>query len=155
MHNTFIGCAVYIPSNYLGFSGCETKVYLSYVCEFHIELYLPLYVSIMYFCMPHTVRLKVTHARFKCSIPKADDRNSLVNNTLEFLRQAPNNTEAYNASSSSTFHLVPGQHFILYVTYMTHVLFSNRTMCKSKCRIRENFDFSFAYHFAFLMSFLL
>ena len=43
-------------------------------------------------------------SRLKCSIPKEDDRKSLADKALKFLRQAPKNTEAHNASSSSTFH---------------------------------------------------
>ena len=32
------------------------------------------------------------YSRLKCSIPKGDDRNSLVDKALEFSRQAPKNT---------------------------------------------------------------
>ena len=56
----------------------------------------------------YSVFLHATHtkgySRLKCFIPKGDDRNSLADKALEFLRQAPKNTEAYNTSSSSTFH---------------------------------------------------
>jgi len=44
------------------------------------------------------------YSRLKFSLPKAGDRNFLADKALEFLRQASENTTAYNASSNLRFY---------------------------------------------------
>jgi len=42
----------------------------------------------------------------KCSLPKAGDRNSLADEALEFLREAPKNTTAYYTGANLRYQRV-------------------------------------------------
>lgn len=50
-----------------------------------------------------TLGMSEGYSRLKFSLPKADDRNFLAGKALEFLRQAPKNTTAYNIGSTLSF----------------------------------------------------
>ena len=68
------------------------------------------------------------YSRPKFFLPKAGDRNSLAEKALEFLRQAPKNTTAYQTGANLGFHHVPDFRWV-----MTRLLFtcSTRIVCKT------------------------
>ena len=68
------------------------------------------------------------YSRPKFFLPKAGDRNSLAEKALEFLRQAPKNTTAYQTGVNLGFHHVPDFRWV-----MTRLLFtcSTRIVCKT------------------------